>query len=90
MNRKDFVKKTALAMVTTAFAQWDLKGMYLNSEVDKWYYFRSIYGEKYKGHTYYHYNSILLSLDWERPIINEVIVADYQKKFPAGSFTVSR
>ncbi|MEO1487651.1 MAG: CFI-box-CTERM domain-containing protein [Bacteroidota bacterium] len=90
MNRKDFVKKTALGMVATAFAQWDLKKISCNNEVDKWYYFRSVYGERYKEKTYYHYNSILLSFDWERPIINEVIVADDQKEFPAGSFTVSR
>ncbi|MEM6964174.1 MAG: CFI-box-CTERM domain-containing protein [Bacteroidota bacterium] len=90
MNRKDFVKKTALGMVAAAFAQWDLQAMNLNSEVDKWYYFRNVYSEKHNGKIYYHYNSILLSFDWERPIINEVIVADNQKEFPAGSFTVSR
>ncbi|MFK8008784.1 MAG: CFI-box-CTERM domain-containing protein [Saprospiraceae bacterium] len=90
MNRKDFIKKTALGMVATAFAQWDLHAMNIVREVDKWYYFRNVYAEKYKEKTYYHYNSILLSFDWERPIINEVIVADNQKEFPANSFTVSR
>ncbi|WP_420574281.1 hypothetical protein [Kordia sp.] len=96
MNRKEFIKYTALGSTATLLIPAELHAFTDDWDVDKWYYGRSVYGFKkdsLPGKTFYKYNSLLFQIT-QNPIglkaKHEVLIADKQGDFPLGSFAIYR
>jgi hypothetical protein len=96
MNRKEFLKYSALGSTATLFIPFEVNAFTNDWDVDKWFYGRSLYGyrkDNLPGKTFYKYNSILFQVT-QKPFglkaQHEVLIADNKENFPLGSFAVYR
>lgn len=96
MDRKEFIKYTALGSAATLLIPAELTAFTGDYDVDKWFYGRSVYGFKkdsLPGKTFYKYNSLLFQIT-QNPVglkaKHEVLIADKKGDFPLGSFAIYR
>lgn len=96
MNRQDFIKYTALGSTATILIPSELEAFNIDTNVDKWYYGRSLYSSIRKNQpdkVFYKYNSMLFKITkepYELKVQHEVLIADQEKEFPLGSFVIYR